>query len=188
MASKALYNGQTKSPRQVPKDADIYCTECGEPMYMVEAHTRSDIDGVVPRHFSHYPDGDAGDCPGGESEEHERWKGYAADALGELFDHRTSFVCMEGELEAPVSDKDSREADALAVFNSPDPQLGRGVAIEVQHKNKGKDIATTTSDYVKQGIAVVWTDADDYADNRVLLNESDIRNRAATDTVGRTVR
>jgi len=178
MASKALYNGQTKSPRQVPKDADIYCTECGEPMYMVEAHTRSDIDGVVPRHFSHYPDGDAGDCPGGESEEHERWKGYAADALGELFDHRTSFVCMEGELEAPVSDKDSREADALAVFNSPDPQLGRGVAIEVQHKNKGKDIATTTSDYVKQGIAVVWTDADDYADNRVLLNESDIRNRA----------
>jgi hypothetical protein len=55
MASKALYNGQTKSPRQVPKDADIYCTECGEPMYIVEAHTRSDIDGVVPRYFRNTP-------------------------------------------------------------------------------------------------------------------------------------
>lgn len=178
MASKALHNGVVKSPRQVEKGADIYCTECGEPMYVVEAHTRTDIDGVVPRHFSHYPDGDAGDCPGGESEEHERWKGFASSALEELFDNRSSFVRQEGQLEAPVSDKDSREADALAVFNNPDPQLGRGVAIEVQYKNKGKDIATTTSDYVKQGIAVVWTDADDYADNRVLLTERDIRDRA----------
>jgi len=183
MASKALYNGQAKSPRQVPKDADIYCTECERPMKIIPAHTRSNVDGVVCRHFSHKADpgggGDGGGgCPGGESDEHERWKGFAADALGELFEDRIAICCVEGELDAPVSEKQHREADALAVFNDPDPQLGRGVAIEVQHKNKSKDIPTTTSDYVRQGIAVVWTEADDYGDSRVRLNEADIRHRA----------
>jgi hypothetical protein len=117
-------------------------------------------------------------CSGGEGDTHQKWKNFAAERLLETFDN-VAEATVEGRLHAPYTDKNYRDADALIIFEEWDDQLGAGLAAEVQHKNYGKDIASTTRDYLKQNIAVAWLDKNDFSEDGCRLNEVDFRKRAS---------
>ncbi|RLM41310.1 hypothetical protein DVK00_20195 [Haloarcula sp. Atlit-47R] len=85
---------------------------------------------------------------------------------------------MEKRLGAPHSDKKRRFGDAVITFEKRDSQLGRGVVVEVQHKNESKDIDAATADFIEQDYAVVWTDADDFGKHQWRMAEVDVRSRA----------
>jgi hypothetical protein len=116
-------------------------------------------------------------CSGGESDDHRKWKNFAAERLQECFED-ASEIAVEKKLAAPHTDKQKRHADAAVMFDSREEQLGSGLAVEVQHKNEGKDILGTTLDYIKQDVAVAWLDASDFNSHGCPMNETDFRKRA----------
>ncbi|MFD1588477.1 hypothetical protein ACFR9U_15970 [Halorientalis brevis] len=113
-----------------------------------------------------------------ESDKHAKWKSLAADQLEHVFAGQIDHCEMEYRLDAPRTEKQRRDADAAIVFESPDQQLGKGVIIEVQHKNESKDKRGTAQDYYAQGFATVWATEADFAADRCRLTEADIRKRA----------
>lgn len=180
MAYIALYEGSKKGAFEVPFQNDAFCPECGERMRV----WRQGSDGTA-RHFKHISEmhgsssgGGHNGCSGGEGDEHRKWKNFAAERMYEAFDN-VAEATVEKRLHAPYTDKKHRDADAAIIFDDWDDQLGAGLAAEVQHKNKGKDIASTTRDYLKQNIAVAWLDQDDFSDDGCRLNEVDFRDRAS---------
>jgi len=179
----AKYNGEKKPPRQVPKDADAECVSCGG-----RVRVRGPFKDGRPRHFWHIDNvGSAESAAGGggscdavaESDQHMMWKSIAADELEHIFADNIWKCEMEYELQAPISEKDHRKADALCLFDELDDQLGQGIAIEVQYKNDSKDLQAVEADYLEQKIAVVWVTEDDFVDRRFALTEADLRYRAA---------
>lgn len=188
MPYAALYHNQVQPPEDVPIKTDCYCPECGDPMRVV----REGADGT-DRHFRHKTaksggGGASNRCSqrksGGESEEHIRMKNSAAVCLAAAFHHKQAKPpANEVPLAAPASDKERRSADALIFFDEWDEQLGRGVAMEVQYKNKGKDKQAVRKDYDRQGISVVWVTPDDFNHKTHLrFEEPDIRRRARAHT------
>ncbi len=180
----AIHDGDHKAPRQVPKGVDVECPSCEDRM-----RVRGKSSDGRAHHFFHVEN--IGGAEGGrnidcesvsESKIHMKWKSLAADRLEQEFGDRIETCEMEYALAAPVSEKEQRYADAAIVFSEPDEQLGRGLAVEVQHKNEGKDIAKTTADYTEQGFAVAWVDERDFSTDRCQLAEVDFRHRAR-DTV-----
>lgn len=176
----ALHEGEKKAPRQVPTKTDVECPVCGDTMRVWSRST----DGKA-RHFKHI-DGMSISSGGGgsscesvaESDVHKKWKSLAADALEQAFAGNVAECRMEKTLDAPASEKDSRDGDAVVLFEKRDPVLGAGMVAEVQHKNHSKDIEATTADYIKQGYSVVWLRKDDFAKDRCRLTEIDFRKRA----------
>jgi hypothetical protein len=137
------------------------------------------VDGKM-RHFRHYVDSA---CGGGEGDRHEKWKNWAAERLHAIFgDRARQRATTEGTLGAPVSDKQTRSADALVLFEDLDEQLGRGVAVEVQDKNEGKDKVLVQRDYDRQDVATVWLYPDDFDSDGFYFTESDFRKRARSET------
>lgn len=137
------------------------------------------------RHFKHIGDIGAGGSGGGaacesvaESDKHLKWKSLAASRLIQIFENKMETCELERALEAPVSSSNRRVGDVVLEFKSPDPQLGKGIVAEVQHKNVSKDIQGTTADYIAQEFAVVWLDKSDFAPDRCRLTEIDLRSRA----------
>jgi len=183
MAFTALYDDEERGAWSVPKGEDAYCTDCGDAMHVVSESS----DGRA-RHFRHNPDhsgggGGGGGCSGGESDEHKKWKNFAAERLHELFgDRATDRATVEEPLAAPISDKQERAADACVFFENNDRQFGRGLAIEVQHKNKDKDKLAVERDYDRQGVATLWLTGDDFHDDGLRLTELDIRHRVREQT------
>lgn len=176
----AIHEGERKAPRQVPKQVDVECPTCGDRM-----RVRSRSSDGRARHFYHVENigggegGDRANCESvGESDIHMKWKSLAADRLEQEFSERVETCEMEHQLDAPVSEKEQRYADAAVVFSEPDEQLGRGLVVEVQHKNEEKDIAKTTADYIDQDFAVAWVDGDDFTESQCQLAEIDFRTRA----------
>lgn len=179
MAYTALHDGDEKGAFEVPHRTDAYCLECGERMRV----WREGADGTA-RHFKHVSNmsggGESGsltNCSGGESDQHQTWKNFAAERASEVFENSEE-VTVEKRVAAPHTDKKHRDADAAVMFEQRDEQLGLGLAIEVQHKNRAKDIAATTKDYIKQDIAVAWLDKDDFWQKGCRLTEIDFRDRA----------
>ena len=186
MAFTAIYNDEERGAWCVPKTETAYCTDCGEEMY-IQSQSK---DGRA-RHFNHYPDrngsasggGGGGGCGGGESDEHKKWKNFAAERLHEVFgDRAASRASVEEPLAAPYSDKERRDADACVFFEEWDEQFGRGLAVEVQHKNKNKDKDAVQKDYAAQDVAVVWLTGDDFHDDGLRFGEVDFRHRARQQT------
>jgi len=183
MAFTALYNDEERGAWSVPKGEAAYCTDCGDAMHVVS----ESVDGRA-RHFRHNPDhsgggGGGGGCSGGESDEHRKWKNFAAERLHELFSDRAADrATVEEPLAAPISDKQDRAADACVFFENHDRQFGRGLAIEVQHKNKDKDKLAVERDYDRQGVATLWLTGDDFHDDGLRLTELDIRHRVREQT------
>lgn len=181
MAFTAIYEGEERGAWQIPQKTDAYCKECGEVM-----RVRSEGSDGTARHLLHKANlgggpggGDSGtDCGGGESDEHIKWKNFAAERLGEVFDNAAE-VRVEKPLAAPKTDKSERSADAAVMFEDFDEQLGHGLAVEVQHKNKDKDIEGTNRDYIAQDVAVVWLTGDDFHSKGCRLTEADFRKKAA---------
>lgn len=176
----ALHNDRKIAPKQAPTDESVTCPECGGNM-----RVRGPYSDGRARHFWHIDNlGGGKGGPGNpcetvaESDKHKKWKSLAADRLLHYFGDNCRTCRMEMQLDAPESEKDHRIADALLLFDERDPQLGQGIVVEVQHKNESKDIDATTTDYLANDIAVVWTDGSDFGDNRMLLNEKNIRQRA----------
>ena len=183
MAFTALYDGDERGAWSVPRSERATCPECGDEMHVVSEST----DGRA-RHFSHNPDrtgagGGGGGCSGGESDDHKKWKNFAAERLQEIFgDRAAARASVEEPLAAPWSDKEDRAADACVFFENWDNQFGRGLAIEVQHKNKDKDIHAVEMDYNRQGVAVLWLSGEDFHDNGLRMREVDIRHRTREQT------
>lgn len=178
-----LYEGEKKGAWQVPLQTDAECPTCGGRVRVWS----EGVDGTAS-HFKHIdgmsggnggPGGGVQDCDSvAESDEHLKWKNLAAQRLATAFDVPDECVRVEMGLEAPVSAKERRIGDAVLVFPDRDEQLGRGVVVEVQHRNDNKDIEETTADYIKQDFSVVWTDESDFADDHCRLVEVDFRHRA----------
>lgn len=181
MAYIALHDGEEKGAFEVPFQTDAYCTECGERMRV----WRESQDGTA-RHFKHVSEmhggGEGGgltnNCSGGEGDQHRKWKNFAAERLYEEFDGIVE-ATVEKRLHAPHTGKDHRYADAAITFEKWDEQMGVGLAVEVQHKNRDKDIEATTRDYLKQNMAVAWLDENDFSETGCRLNEADFRDRAS---------
>lgn len=190
MPYTARYNGEERGAWSVPKDETAYCTECGAPMMVVS----KGVDGTA-RHFRHDiwkagyspPGGPGGGqsatCGGGEDDVHKKWKNFAAERLADVFGNRAAArPSVELRLAAPWSDSDYRDADAGVLFKNRDRQFGRGLAVEVQHKNDGKDTHAVAMDYQRQDIAVLWLYEDDFNRDGLPMTEVDIRHRVRSDT------
>jgi len=61
-----------------------------------------------------------------------------------------------------MSEKDHREADGLVLFEEHDRQLGQGLAIEAQWKNKDKNKRLVTADYREAGYSLLWIYENDF--------------------------
>ena len=139
------------------------------------------------RHFKHIENMGGGPRGGGtaacesvaESDEHLKWKGLAANGLNRTFDKITN-VTLEEAVSAPYTDKDRRIADVIGWFDEFDEALGRGIVVEVQHKNDSKDKVGTRNDYLKQDLSLVWTTANDFDDDndKIRLDRVDFLARA----------
>lgn len=153
-----------KGRRIVPAEAADHTAytcptdECDDPLYA----RGPSIDGRV-RHFYHPGSGGIGGTGhggGGESPTHKNYKSHAASALitffGDDVEETTVEECFEVQVDIPNTERD-RVADALCTFKEPHDRFGKGVIIEVQHKNKGKDIRAVTEDYLSAGYSVYWT-------------------------------
>lgn len=183
MPYKAIYNGETKPPQSVPEKTEVECPECGGGMHVVKSHER-DTGAFVSRHFRHPPEdghnggGGGGGASCGESDEHIKLKSIAASKLEHIFEDNCWKCELEYTFENTATDADHRQADAVLLFDDLDEQLGQGVAIEVQYKNKDKDTHAVERDYIENNISTVWVTPDDFADHNLRLNEADIRARA----------
>jgi ribosomal protein S27E len=162
-------DGETVIPEGVENGTVVTCPECGEEMHP----WGPSVDGRA-RHFQHYSDRECATA-GGESATHRKLKSIAVSKLRTIFDERAAVCEPEVTLEAPKSDAADRRADALVRFDERDEQLGNGLIIEVQYKNKGKDRRATERDYLAQDYAVVWVTPDDYEDNELTHTERSIR-------------
>ncbi|SDD89210.1 hypothetical protein SAMN05192552_10661 [Natrinema hispanicum] len=176
----AIYEGEKRGPFQVPRKTDVECPTCKGRMRV----WRESSDGKA-RHFKHIDGmGSGGGSSSAacetvaESDKHIKWKNLAAQRLLDEFSDNVGKCRVEMGLKAPISDKDRRVGDAVLLFEERDEQLGRGIVVEVQHKNHTKDIEATTADYVGQDLSIVWTYEDDYAIDRCKLTEIDLRKRA----------
>jgi len=183
MPWKAVLDGEIKAPDDVPEGTEVNCPDCGEPMSIVKAHSHGHA-GFRARHFSHYGDrgkhggggGGGGSC--GESDEHFRLKCIARSKLRHIFEDNCLKCESEYKLHDTATDADHRKADALLLFDEPDTQLGQGIALEVQYKNKEKDKHAVARDYIENNISVVWMTPDDFDGRNMRLNEADLRDRA----------
>jgi ribosomal protein S27E len=145
-----------------PTDGPVpHCPECGEQV----THRDQGANGKVA-HFAHCPQSYDG-CPGstvGESAEHDAMKSIAVGVVEDRLSVPVSASGTEEQLPAPYSEKEHRKADGLIRFDGRDEQLGDGLAIEVQYRNKQKDLEATTLDYIRgeESIAVLWLWEDDF--------------------------
>lgn len=171
-----LEDGEKVIPEAVETGTWVECPECGQDM-----SPRGPFADGRARHFAHRPGRSPG-CSGtggGESDLHRKWKNHAVSRLKQAFEGNIEICAPEYELAAPESPShDRRFADAFVAFKQPDPILGDGLIIEVQHRNVAKDISATTADYLAQNYAVSWLDEGDFAEDRCKLLESDLRVRA----------
>ncbi|WP_229109779.1 competence protein CoiA family protein [Halapricum desulfuricans] len=135
-------------------------------------------DSFVSRHFRHHKQeedieltktsgqitlddiGKTGKCPG-ESDQHLRMKSIAYSRLTEDFQNGTL------ELESRLGD---RIADVLLSLDEPRYPYGKGIAVEVQYRNEGKDIETVTDHYLQKGFSVAWLYPDDFSNYDVDLS------------------
>jgi hypothetical protein len=104
----------------------------------------------------------------GQTEEHKKLvqRSIAASEVTRLLSDVTvtDTLIETGGHAAPVSDKNERQRDVQLEFESRDPQLGEGLIIEVQVKNKSKDKHLTTADYLTADseYSVLWLSDDDF--------------------------
>lgn len=127
----ARIDGEICTPFEADKTDLAECPRCGNQLGIRDSHNR---DGAfVARHFWHPttpPEGCSGGSSG-ESAEHRRMKSIAASKAKVVFADAT--VLLEHSVN-------NRRADVLVKFNQPHPHFGTGLAIEVQHEHRSKDI------------------------------------------------
>lgn len=139
----ALNDGKIVVPEDVHDGAMLTFVDCGGKLRVRASHERNDQ--FVARHFWH--PGGADGCSGGESDTHRRMKSIALSKIKDLF------PCETAGLEKRIG---RNVADVYAKFDEPVGKFGDGVVIEVQHRNKDKDIESVTENYLHEGYSVCW--------------------------------
>ena len=140
------------------------CVECHADAEHVRSHSRTKRDGGETQVTSHFryancPHGSVSDPSentgggggggggGGESDLH-KWRKRAA--LQEALDR---YPDADYGIEVTIGDK---QGDAVLHFDTPHETYGRGLVIEYQHKNEGKDIEAVEQNYAKHEYTTVW--------------------------------
>jgi hypothetical protein len=159
IAYRDLEAGELVLPQQIEEREDLACPTCEQSMHVVKAHTRAGSQ--IPQHFRH--DTDTG-CEG-ESNEHKHAKYTAAELLHErlpeLLDPSISYeIKWEERLHQDDEGDAGTQIDVLARFTPPAPRWGRGLAIEVQHKNKAKEIHGYTREVLGEEISILWVSSE----------------------------
>jgi len=72
------------------------------------------------------------------------------------------------ELETELA---GRIPDVLLTFPEPRTPYGKGIAVEAQYRNKGKDIEGTTEHYFENSFSVAWLEEDDFSNHDVNLSD-----------------
>jgi hypothetical protein len=159
----AELDGETVVPEQVGDGERATCHDCGDTVKPRSSYYREG-DTFVARHFWH-PSGQPEGCEaGGESAQHERMKSVAASKA------RDRWPDADVSLEESVGD---RRADVLVSFEDTHHRLGDGLAIEVQYRNKGKDLEATESDFHDRRISVLWVREQQYDGKDVHLDRGE---------------
>lgn len=172
-----LLNGAQVIPPQVADGTTVTCPVCEGQMAVVQSHERGSA--FISRHFRHHEQErtselsarsgqttfadleTTGECPG-ESDEHLKMKSIAYARL----EH--DFPDASVELESGVGD---RIADVLLAFDEPRAPYAKGIAVEVQYRNHGKDIEAVTEHYLEHEYSVVWLEEADFSEYDVDLSE-----------------
>jgi hypothetical protein len=165
----ALEDGDEVIPPQVEDGTELHCPACSREMYVTRSHYRGGS--FVSRHFTHTPnntggeggnenEGESGECPG-ESPVHYKMKSIAFARLVE--DHPDATVELEKELNGRIP-------DVLLTFPAPRAPYGKGIAVEAQYRNKGKDIDAVTDHYFNNSYSVAWLDEEDFTNHDVDLS------------------
>ncbi|WP_233562816.1 hypothetical protein [Haloarcula sp. Atlit-120R] len=172
----ALLDDTRVIPPQVDDGETVSCPVCEQPMAVVKSHERGNA--FISRHFRHHEQeqrseistksgqvtfddlATTGECPG-ESDEHLKMKSIAYARLEHDFPDATV------ELESGVGD---RIADVLVTFNEPCHPYGKGIAVEAQYRNHGKDIEAVTEHYLDREYSVAWLDEADFTEYDVDLS------------------
>ncbi len=160
MPFRAIRNGEIVAPTAVPDHEAVECPECGNDMYTRRRRGEA-------RHFYHANSAAGASCSTastGESDTHARCVALAADALADQFNSQRTTCGIEVRipLEKSYLGHDHRRADALLEFESPNPFFGRGIVVEVQHRNHQKNTTATNYDFLKAGYSVVWLSTADF--------------------------
>ena len=166
----AIHNGEKKGAWEVPPKEDAECPGCGGRVRV----WREGVDGTA-RHFGHVDEHTG--CGYAESDDHRKWKNFAAERLSEVFTNGHKPV-VECRLKAPHSDKAYRYADVAMLFEDSHDKLGEGIAVEVQHKNTDKNKQATTRDYAEQGLSTVWLTESDFETDGCRLSLDDFIRKA----------
>lgn len=160
-------DGNRVVPAEVADGNTAACPRdgCDEPL-----HVRGPSTNGTVRHFYHPGSGNGGGVSHtgggiGESATHKNYKSHAASALlsffGEFIEENTTEEIFEQRV--PVADENRyRQADTLVTFDTPSPTYGKGIIIEVQHENHGKDKEAVEREYLDAGYSVYWTNSEDH--------------------------
>lgn len=165
MPFRAIKDGEIVVPANIQNGVPVSCRSCGAKMYARDGENRA-------RHFYHV-NGDVGEvCPStskGESATHARCVALAVEALQKEF--ASEDVQCAAEVEIEVSEGQSgfeiRRVDAIAEFNNGHDRFGKGLIIEVQHKNHSKKIRLTSHDYLTAGYSVVWLSSEQFGEEEL---------------------
>lgn len=128
------------------RDTTLTCTHCNGGMHFRKSATKPNGHTARRAHFVHEADDPDACATGGESERHQELKHDLADLLTTIHDGTL-------HIEHPIGD---HVADVAIEFNTPDPKMGKGVALEVQCKNKSKDYVGATMDFLDNDYSVQW--------------------------------
>jgi hypothetical protein len=147
-------NGDWVIPAESEDSQDYLCPHCDS---IVRVRPHKETESYIVRHFFHLNDSLA--CPG-ESDIHKMAKQAVKSILTELFSEKIK----EGDVSAIdteirlLANQEAREkkADAGVIFTEECEPWGRGLLVEIQHKNKSKNIKSTTLNYLTRGYSVLW--------------------------------
>lgn len=163
-----IYEGDEVLPPQVADSTAVECPACREEMSVVRSYERESS--FVSRHFRHnrggksrgseHGEGGSGDCPG-ESEMHHKMKAIAYSRLENDFPEAN--LQLESEL-------DGRIPDVRLEFPEPRKPYGRGITVEAQYQNKGKNKDAVVEHYLDRGYSVAWLEENDFTDDDVDLS------------------
>jgi hypothetical protein len=84
--------------------------------------------------------------------------------MKEIAQHRLEWD-FEGEIKSAYRDDTfigTKMPDAGIEFTEPKYPYVKGILVEVQYRNEGKDIEETTKNYLQNGYAVCWLTEDDF--------------------------
>jgi len=141
-------------PAHADDSVDYQCPQCSGKMRVRPLRS---TDSDIIRHFFH---SDRSSECAGESDEHKIAKAAMVSILWQIVPEVVDYdniVTIEEELTLTANQDGRRKsADVGCVFTESMKPWGRGLLVEIQHKNNSKDLLKTTVNYLNRGYSVLW--------------------------------